>query len=168
MKGSSETARRRDNTSRICGTRFNILLTVWHTQKDTRSRSAVAEESPSDTPCVHRAIHRSWWNNELPKSQPNPLAQPFFAREQLMGGDVLMPDCLSIDGLEPYNLSPVIKVMIEQNNSDESRNFPPAHSLSPQSTLLNSSSVTRNLRFRTYNIIDRRRHNCEPYVNVLY
>lgn len=58
---------------------------------------------------------------------------------------------------------PVIKVTIERNNSDESRNFPlpGAHSLPPQSTLLNGSSVTRNLRFRTYNIIDRRRNNCE-------
>lgn len=160
--GRNGYARRSDNTGGICRARFNILHTVRHIQEDTRSRSTVAKESPSDTPRAHRAIHRSWWNNELPKSQPNPLARPFFAREQLMGGDTLMLDRLSIDRFEPCNLSPVIKVTIERNNSDESRNFPLTHSLPPQSTLLNGSSVTRNLRFWTqYNIIDRQRNNCE-------
>lgn len=44
---------------RIHRARFNILCTARHTQEDMRSRSAVAEESPSDTPRAHYTIHRS-------------------------------------------------------------------------------------------------------------
>lgn len=161
MKGSAETVTQEEAIIQAGFAGRGLISSIRSRadtpEEDTRSTRLQRWVRGSDTPRVHRAVYRSWWNNELPKSRPNlPSPRPFFVREQLMGGDTLMPDRrLSIAATAgtsaAHNLSPVIKVTIERNNSDESRNFPlpGAHSLPPQSTLLNGSSVTRNLRFRT-------------------
>lgn len=72
MKGSAEMVAQEEAIIQagICQARFNIL----HAGSTRTGRHAIAitirscgRELDSDTPRAHRANHRSWWNNELPK-----------------------------------------------------------------------------------------------------
>jgi len=56
--GRNGYARRNDNTGGFAGQGLISSIQFNTHKKDTRSRSIVAEESPSDTPRVHRA-HRA-------------------------------------------------------------------------------------------------------------
>ncbi|EZA54287.1 hypothetical protein X777_06162 [Ooceraea biroi] len=128
---------------------ISSICTAQHTYRKTRDRGfrrykGEFEQHASRDPSIAMDHH------ELPKLDPNhEFAHPAALHAETADGGALMLDRLSIGGV-PRNLSPVIKVTIERNNSNESRTL---LLLLPRSLdclflPLNGSSVTRNLRFR--------------------
>lgn len=156
----AQTIIRADNSRRVYTERFNILPYGPYGEREdtrsrfTRSRGGVPERS--DTP--RDPIHRSRDGVTSCQSRPNSLSPPVdiygeSAGEQLMGGGALMPRPLSIDSefepqpvpsssssFRPPSPNLVIKVTIERNNSNESRN--PSILRPPPSRLFLSFSLS--------------------------
>lgn len=159
--GRSGYARRSDNAGGIRRAGFNILRTVRHMQEDTRSRSTVAEESPSDTPRAHRAIHRDGITSCQSRD-----ARIRSGRAILRAGTAERAAVLWCPNTAYRSAGPSRATCPPLSKSRSNEIIRTSHVISPP-PLPSVRAIKWQFRYPQfcafeYNIIDRRRNNCEP------